>query len=86
MEFIYVFSVTKHEDIKGMFQVSVPTLDGLYFVGSKFTDRERASAFADDVANRKASCYENNWTVKVTKDALWNPWVGHKLKNMEAAL
>lgn len=84
MDFFYVFSVSKEQHIIDMFQVSVPAVDGLFFAGSKFTDKEKALSFRDSVSNAKAECYEMGWTVVVTKDVSWNPWVGIKLKYMEA--
>lgn len=79
MKHFYVFTVSRHQNIIGMFEHTCDAGDGINtFLGAKFDTKEDCMDFAEDVALKKVDADETNWTVHCTNNPNWNMFVGFK--------
>lgn len=80
----YVYTVTKSEKIRKMFQVEESAAEYGYFVGSKFSDKEKAFEFARKIEGLKSEISELNQMIKVTPDRGYFLSLAGKIHRVEA--
>lgn len=80
----YVYTVTKSEKIRKMFQVEESAAGYGYFVGSKFSDKEKAFEFARKIEEIKSDVSELSQMIKVTPDRGYFLSLAGKINRVEA--
>lgn len=81
---VYVFTITKDEKIRELFQVKDDAMEYGFFVGSKFSDKEKAFEFARKIEGLKSEISELNQMIKVTPDRGYFLSLAGKLNRVEA--
>lgn len=83
----YVFTITRLNSLLDIFQVSEPAdNEGLFFVASKFANKEEAMDFARDVEQIKFENDELNYIIKPTYDIGYNLFLTGKLRTIDPVL